>query len=326
VDVTKEGVHDAAAEEGDGGRRGAEAQRRRVAGSQGRRPDGSPHRARPGPRGSVPLRLCVNASLRLCASASPRLCVPAPLRPCASAAPLRPCAPAASLRPARRYHPHSEPQAPSPRERPRHASAAEEPRQGEEGPPEALVPEHAQHRARERWKAPFRVKPFPSLLQAAPILDPRGAHRLASSAAETGVEVLHQSGVRGRHLVPRQRAHEQDAPARAVGLVAGGEVGGAGGKAEAAVDAGGEGVGGAQGRRVAGTRGCWSAAPGAEARIEQPPAGSLLRPCVPASRRPRVLRPCVSRHSLPPSSATLRHFPGSNESRKRATTWPTPSR
>ena len=53
--------------------------------------------------------------------------------------------------------------------------------------------------------------------------------------------MLDQGGVVGGKLAALEGAHEDDAAARAVGFVASGKVGGAGGEAEAAVDAGVEG-------------------------------------------------------------------------------------
>src|SRR3954447_18827724 len=176
------------------------------------------------------------------------------------------------------HHAHSEAQVAAPGERPWQAGAAEQPREREKRAPKPLVAENAEYRARERRKAALCVQTLPGLLQSAPILYARRTHRLASAAAQAGIQVLHQRCLARGHFAALQRAHEQNAPARTVGLVAGGEVGGAGGQAKAAVDAGGEGGG--------------------------PPVA----------------------HSVTPSSATLRHFPGSNESRSRATTWPTPSR
>ena len=130
-------------------------------------------------------------------------------------------------------------------------------------------------------------------LECRAVAHARRAHRLAAAAAEAGVEVLDQRGVVGGDLAALERAHEHDAAARAVGFVAGGEVGGAGGEAEAAVHAGVErGVVGRRTRSL-GARGHSPAPVAHSPRPPAPPAGTV---------------------------------PGSKVSRSRPTSWPTPSR
>ena len=70
------------------------------------------------------------------------------------------------------------------------------------------------------------------------VADPGGTDRLAPAAAETAVEVKRERWVVRGEGAALESAHQLDATAGAVGLVAGGEEGGASLKAEAAVDAG----------------------------------------------------------------------------------------
>jgi len=69
------------------------------------------------------------------------------------------------------------------------------------------------------------------------IVDAAGAGGLAGAASEAGVEVI-EEGVRRLDAGIDGGFHEIDASAGGFGFVAGEDVGGAGGEAEAAVDAG----------------------------------------------------------------------------------------
>ena len=194
VHVAEERVHDAAAEEGDGGRG-----RQRAESGSGRQ------------RGPLPRRPSPSSRVRSVLAVPP-------------ACPSR--TPAARRRPAARAA--------------RSPGAAG---QREQRAPEPLVPEDAEHQRGERRERPGarRAAPAPSRARGrsppptdTPARSPRSPGRrrgARTSAGSVGVD-----------LAPLERAHEHDAPARTVGLVAGGEVGGAGGEAEAAVDAGVEGA------------------------------------------------------------------------------------
>ena len=170
-------------------------------------------------------------------------------------------------------HAHAEPEAPGAGQETRNSGGAKRPRQGEQRAPEALVAEYAEHHPREGPEAVGREEPLARRLESPSVAHPRGAHRLAPPAAETGVEMLHQGRIGWTQLAALERPHQHDAAAGAVGFVSGGEIGGAGRQAESTVHA--------RGQRIA--------------------------------------------HSAP-SSATLRHWPGSKLSRRRPTSWPTPSR
>ena len=140
---------------------------------------------------------------------------------------------------------------------------------------------------------------FSGGFQPSAIPHSRGAHRLTAAAAEAGVEVLKQSGIVGRDLSPLEPAHQHNAAARAVGLVTGGEVSGAGREAESAVDAG-----------IEGTEGGMS---GQGGRFSWPPALSAL-----SALSARL-------HSIPSNATAITPF-GSNVPRRRPTSRPTPSR
>lgn len=75
-------------------------------------------------------------------------------------------------------------------------------------------------------------------LQRCAIPHTGGAGRLATAAAEAGVEVVADGRIVQRQVAGLQRPHQDNAAAGAVVFVTSGEVGGAGGQAEPAVDAG----------------------------------------------------------------------------------------
>ena len=102
-------------------------------------------------------------------------------------------------------------------------------------------PEDAEHSRGERRKPPGGEELLAGGLDSLAVAHARGAGGLAAEAAEAGVEVLDQRGIVRTELAALERAHEHDPAAGAVRLVAGGEVGRAGGKAEPAVNAGIEG-------------------------------------------------------------------------------------
>src|SRR5207245_3914812 len=92
--------------------------------------------------------------------------------------------------------------------------------------------------ARQRRRAVLPGDHGPRRLEAVSVADAGGADRLAPATAEAAVEVRREGGIVGGELAALERAHQLDAAARAVGLVPGGEEGGARLQAEAAVDAG----------------------------------------------------------------------------------------
>jgi hypothetical protein len=98
--------------------------------------------------------------------------------------------------------------------------------------------EDSQHRLRVGTEAAFADQLSAGRLEPLSVPDTGRTDRLAAAAAEAGIEVLNQGGVIGADLAPFECAHQHDAAPRAVGLVTGGEVGWAGGKAESAVNAG----------------------------------------------------------------------------------------
>ena len=88
----------------------------------------------------------------------------------------------------------------------------------------------------------MRLDERPGRLDQRAVLDARRARRLAGTAAEAAIQVLHD-GRRRIEAALLQRAHEMDAPARRVGLLPELDVGRARGEAEPAVDAGEEPLG-----------------------------------------------------------------------------------
>ncbi len=78
---------------------------------------------------------------------------------------------------------------------------------------------------------------LPGGRQSGAVGDTRGTRRLATPAAQAAVEVLAERGVGRRDGAGGQGAHQDDAPARAVILIAGGQIGRAGRQAESAVHA-----------------------------------------------------------------------------------------
>jgi hypothetical protein len=119
---------------------------------------------------------------------------------------------------------------------------------------QAAAPERARERVRQAENARGREHPqgeageprrplrgdkmLARRLERPSIRDSRGADGLAGAAAEAAPQMQCQRGVVRRDVAALERAHQLDASARPVRLVAGREVRGAGLQAEAAVDAG----------------------------------------------------------------------------------------
>src|SRR5207249_11695851 len=134
-------------------------------------------------------------------------------------------------------HPHRESQSPAAREPAGKPRAPQPASRAEQEPPQGRLPKHAQHRPRLQRKTAGAEELLARGLEPPPIADAGRTDRLAAAAAETGVEMRDGSRVVGPQLAPLERAHEQNPPARTVGLVTGGEIGRTGRQAEPAMDA-----------------------------------------------------------------------------------------
>ena len=140
--------------------------------------------------------------------------------------------------PSRRcQHPHRKPEPAPTREPSREAGLPQPAPRGEQQAPDRRIAKHAQHRSCLKRETPGPKELLARGLEPAAIADAGRADRLAAATAEAGVEVRDQRLVIRAQLSALERAHEEDAPARTVRLVAGGEVGRTGGQAEPAMHA-----------------------------------------------------------------------------------------
>src|SRR6185436_18653797 len=94
-----------------------------------------------------------------------------------------------------------------------------------------------QSRTHEPTRSPRGRDQFAGRLQTMTVSNSGRTDGLAGAATETAPEMQIQDAVIGREIAALERAHQLDTAARAVGLVAGGEVRGARLQAEAAVHA-----------------------------------------------------------------------------------------
>ena len=88
--------------------------------------------------------------------------------------------------------------------------------------------EYPEHKACGRREATSFKELVPSSLESAAVAHPGRTRRLAPAASKAGVEVFEQGGIMGIHLASLERPHEHDPSPRAMALVSGDQVGGAG--------------------------------------------------------------------------------------------------